>query len=89
MALELLNNSLPRDKYTKYSVFPREFYSWHSKTKLGETVSSGLRRRHRDILLSGSELWGTGGMLLRQLRTLGIDVGDSTGLREGLWLMPC
>ena len=86
MALELLKNSLPRDKYTKYSVFPREFYS---KTKLGETVSSGLRRRHRDILLSGSDLWGTGGMLLRQLRTLGIDVGDSTGLREGLWLMPC
>ena len=38
-------------------------------------MSSGLRRRHRDILLNGSELWGTGGMFLRQLRTLGIDVG--------------
>ena len=25
-------NSLPRDKYTKYSVFQREFYSWYSKT---------------------------------------------------------
>ena len=27
-----LKNSLPRDKYTKYSVFQREFYSWYSKT---------------------------------------------------------
>ena len=25
-------NSLPRDKYTKYSVFQRESYSWYSKT---------------------------------------------------------
>ena len=25
-------NSLPRHRYTKYSVFQREFYSWHSKT---------------------------------------------------------
>ena len=75
MALELLKNSLPRDKYTKYSIFHREFYSWHSKTKLGETVSSGLRRRHLDILLSASELWGTGRMFLRQF----VYVGDRCG----------
>ena len=32
LALKLLKNSLPRHRYTKYSVFQREFYSWYSKT---------------------------------------------------------
>ena len=29
---QTLKNSLPRYKYTKYSVFQRESYSWYSKT---------------------------------------------------------
>ena len=39
-----LKNSLPRDKYTKYSVFQREFYSWYSEERL-----PGLVEARKDV----------------------------------------
>ena len=36
-------NSLPRHRYTKYSVFQREFYSWHSVAVLPRFMSAKNR----------------------------------------------
>ena len=38
-------NSLPRHRYTKYSVFQREFYSWHSEERQPGLVEAAQARK--------------------------------------------
>ena len=44
MALKHKQNSLPRYKYTKYSVFQRESYSWYSEERLPGLVEAAQAR---------------------------------------------
>ena len=75
MALKHKKNSLPRYKYTKYSVFQRESYSWYSKTseeRLPGLVEAAQARK--DVNLPASRaiydrgiahVWKIGGGLLQ------------------------